>query len=494
MRAVAMVLSAALAIGTVTACAPGESQSRTVHLSAGLTAAIAGGSAKISAAAGPQSSTAALTGHLPVKLLAPAEQVTIHGRLPATGAVLTWHINPRSLPPGITPFVASKDQAAGGWAALPGNYDHRTGTISVRVRADPLLALLGWVPSWLGALFKGLILGIFGLSGSNDYPQCSSYDIAITDRHPAQASVGYCAQPADSSHVLLKLANMRPYPVDVTYPPGTAVSPSVVSRAVVAGPNRAILLGLDHLDGTVPLSAGQTGRVTVSLDGAAAFAGLLLAVQNLADDLAEKLGVDGKRKAILSAIEDTKCFGEAELSLDSVPYPSLDGFEHAGSVITDCVGRALEHSSGALQDVGKGILTLTAVVGDVLFGTWAVIDKLMHTPDHVLTLQRSPSPGQSSPASFPIQYPGDMTLACIQQYGQGTQAQWVDTVSPPAYGVQCFQRNSLLGGLDLTKWCPAAAALHHYSSPAGWYSDNPNRYSAATSTIKPWETWTCNQG
>jgi hypothetical protein len=102
-------------------------------------------------------------------------------------------------------------------------------------------------------------------------------------------------------------------------------------------------------------------------------------------------------------------------------------------------------------------------------------------------------PVESSPASFPIEYPGDMTLACIQQYGSGAQAQWVDTISPPSYGVQCFRAGSLLGGLDLDAWCPAEAALHHFSAPAGWHSDNPYRYSPATSTIKPWQTWRCYQ-
>lgn len=100
---------------------------------------------------------------------------------------------------------------------------------------------------------------------------------------------------------------------------------------------------------------------------------------------------------------------------------------------------------------------------------------------------------QSSPASFPIRYPEDMTLACVHQYGPGAQAQRVDNVQPQSYGVQCFRGGSILGGLDLDAWCPVEAVLHHFSSPTGWHSGNPNRYSSATSTIKPWETWRCYQ-
>lgn len=100
---------------------------------------------------------------------------------------------------------------------------------------------------------------------------------------------------------------------------------------------------------------------------------------------------------------------------------------------------------------------------------------------------------QSSPASFPIRYPEDMTLACAQQYGDGAQARWVDNVQPPSYGVQCFRDGSVLGGLDLDAWCPVEAATHHFRSPTGWHSDNPDRYSSATSTIKPWEMWRCYQ-
>jgi hypothetical protein len=136
--------------------------------------------------------------------------------------------------------------------------------------------------------------------------------------------------------------------------------------------------------------------------------------------------------------------------------------------------------------------TATGFVAAFLGDTSGTLDEVTGASNHVLTVDGTP--GQSSPASFPIQYPGDMTLACIQQYGQGSQARWVDTVSTPSYGVQCFQGSSLLGGLDLDKWCPADAALHHYSSPAGWYSDNPYRYSTATSTIKPWTTWRRYQG
>jgi hypothetical protein len=389
---------------------------------------------------------------------------------------------------GLTPFIAALDQGTGEWTALAGGYNRRTGAISARVSADPVVAPLGWVKSKLLSMLQGAFLSIFGLSGTGTYPQCSSYDVPITDSHPAAASIGFCAQSAGSSQVLVKLASMRPYPVDVTYPAGTSGSPSVLSRLITQNPDQAILSGLDQLDGTLPLNPGESTQITVRLDQAAFLAGIL----GMAETFASLLG--GKAKAVDDALEGAKCMADAMRSLDAVADLTLPDAQDAGSTIMECAGQALGDSKNVAAIIGTAVTLAASVVGQIIFAAWATIDKLIRDSDHVLTVQRPSSPRQRAPASFPIQYPGDMTLACIQQYGQETQARWVDTVSPPSYGVQCFQVNSLLGGLDLTEWCPAEAALHHYSSPAGWYSDNPYRYSAATNAIKPWETWRCYQG
>lgn len=486
MRALVCICTAALLAGMLAACSASPRQDTTVTLAHGLTITQMG-TAKVATEVSPPSVTAALTRRLPVRLLAPAERVSFAGKLPSRGAVLTWRINRKMLAPGVTPFIAALDQATGQWRALPGGYNSRADTISARVPADPVVAPLGWVKSQLLSMLQGAFLSIFGLSGTGTYPQCSSYDVPITDSHPAAASIGFCAQPAGSSQVLVKLASMRPYPVDVTYPAGTRVSPSVLSRFIIQNPDQAILSGLDHLDATVPLNPGRSTRITVSLDKPAFLAGIL----GMAETFASLLG--GKAKAVDDALEGAKCMADAMRKLNSVADLTLPDAQEAGATIMECAGQALGDSKDVAAIIATAVIAGASVVGQVIFAAWETIDKLIGDSDHVLTVQRPSSPGQSSPASFPIQYPGDMTLACTQQYGQGSQARWVDTVSPPSYGVQCFQGSSLLGGLDLDQWCPAEAALHHYSSPAGWYSDNPYRYSAATSTIKPWTTWRCYQ-
>jgi hypothetical protein len=487
MRALASILTTALVAGMLAACSASQPQDTTVSLAHGLTITLHGGTAKVAAEASLASVTTALTRRLPVRLLAPPERVIFAGKLPTRGAVLTWRINRKMLAPGVTPFIAALDQATGQWTALPSGYNGRAGTISARVFADPVVAPLGWIKSQLLSMLRGAFLSIFGLSGTGTYPQCSSYDVSITDSHPTAASIGFCAQLAGSSQVLVKLASMRPYPVDVTYPAGTSVSPSVLSRLIIQNRDQAILSGLDDLDATLPLNPGESTQLTVRLDKPAFLAGIL----GVAETFSSLLG--GKVKAIDNALESAKCMADAMHGLNSAADLTLPDAQDAGSTIMECAGQALGDSKNVAAIIGAAVTLGASAVGQVIFAAWATVDKLIRDSDHVLTVQRPPSPSQSSPASFPIQYPGDMTLACIQQYGQGAQARWVDTVSPPSYGVQCFQANSLLGDLDLNKWCPAEAALNHYSSPAGWYSDNPYRYSAATDTIKPWETWRCYQ-
>lgn len=395
MRTLAATLAAALVAGLVVACSASQSHDATTTLARGLTVTVHGGTPKIAAQARPISVTAALVRQVPVKLLAPAEQVTITGKLPAEGALLKWHVNPKALAPGVTPFVAALDQQTGQWTVLPGSYDRKSGVVSARIPADPVVALLGWIGSRILSMLQGAILSIFGLSGTGVYPQCSSYDVPITDSHPAEASIGFCAQPAGSSHALVKLASMRPYPVDVTYPAGTSVSPSVLSRIIVPGPGRAILTGLDHLDAVLPLSPGNNTQITVRLDGAALAAGLV----GVAETLASKLG--GKPKAILDAFESAKCFAHAIGVLDSSTDPTLADAQDAGSTILECAGQALGNSKNVAAMVGTAVIFAASLAGDAIFAAWGIIDKLMRNSDHVLTVQRS-APATSCPSATVI--------------------------------------------------------------------------------------------
>lgn len=99
----------------------------------------------------------------------------------------------------------------------------------------------------------------------------------------------------------------------------------------------------------------------------------------------------------------------------------------------------------------------------------------------------------TSPRSFPIRYPQDMTLACANQYGKPSRARHLVGLTPPSYSVQCFRDGSQQGGLNLTVWCPVEAKLHHFRSPTGWRAYNRYRYSTVTSAVKPWRTWYCHR-
>jgi hypothetical protein len=102
------------------------------------------------------------------------------------------------------------------------------------------------------------------------------------------------------------------------------------------------------------------------------------------------------------------------------------------------------------------------------------------------------SPAWTSPASFRITYPADMTIACAQQFGQGAYAQLANE-DPPSYDVVCIYNGSAHTGLDLDEFCPWLARHEHYRSPNGpdgWWSGNPKR-SDANISDRPWLDWRC---
>ncbi len=123
-----------------------------------------------------------------------------------------------------------------------------------------------------------------------------------------------------------------------------------------------------------------------------------------------------------------------------------------------------------------------------------------HAAAHVpVVLPASPSPSSSpqsvpwtSPASFPISYPQDMTVACAQQFGQGSYAQLANE-NPPSYDIVCVSGGTAYSGLDLDAFCPWLAQRDHYLSPApapGWWSGNPERFDTNTSD-QSWLDWRC---
>ena len=111
---------------------------------------------------------------------------------------------------------------------------------------------------------------------------------------------------------------------------------------------------------------------------------------------------------------------------------------------------------------------------------------------------RSPSPSNSpqsvppwtSPASFALTYPHDMTTACVQQYDDSGASAQLTSTAVPSYDVVCVQGGADLGGLDLDSFCSWLAQQDHYQSPDGWWSGNPERFDTNTSD-QPWLDWRC---
>jgi hypothetical protein len=117
---------------------------------------------------------------------------------------------------------------------------------------------------------------------------------------------------------------------------------------------------------------------------------------------------------------------------------------------------------------------------------------ILHIGPSASPVQTQAPSGWKSPASFPIRYPRDMTLACVEQHGHSAHAHLVDA-SPPSYRVRCIKNGKNLSGLNLNKFCPRLARLDHYRSPngpKGWWSGNPKRFDRNMSD-KPWRHWRC---
>jgi hypothetical protein len=143
------------------------------------------------------------------------------------------------------------------------------------------------------------------------------------------------------------------------------------------------------------------------------------------------------------------------------------------------------------------VLAALALVGwGVVAGIGALISWVPPGGTHAVASSQSSNPGNSaqsvpwtSPASFAISYPDDMTTACVQQYGPGASAQLI-TTSVPSYDVVCVQDGSSVGGLDLDSFCTWLAQQDHYQSSSGWWAGNSERFDMNTSD-QPWLAWQC---
>jgi len=323
--------------------------------------------------------------------LAPAERLVAAGRLPPGGAVLTFHVDPREVKQGARPFLASLDPGTGQWMPVPSRYDPATSAISARVTHFSVWAPFSWVNSQIAAMAKGALLSIFGFGGTGGYPQCDNYDVTVTDSHPGGTSVGACAQTVADGKVEVRLGNIRPYLLDVTYPyapdGGSSVktqSPDLFVRlwTAGAGDGHVLLPGFGSADIDFPLSPGDSAQLTTRLDGEAFRAAMLESAVRVAVQLG------GKAKQIIDALDKASCALDY-LHLGAASTLTEQNAEDFGSTAFECVSSVLPESAGL---VATAITLAASVIVDAISASWAIIDNALGDAQHVLTVQVSACP------------------------------------------------------------------------------------------------------
>ena len=335
-------------------------------------------------------------------MLAPAEHVTAAGKLAAgSNAVLTFYVK---APAGTTPFLASLDEATGQWVPAPSSYDPRTGAVSARVPHFSVWAPLDWISSEVLSFLKGAFLSTFGFGSFGAYPQCGSYDVAVTDSHPAGAAIGACAQMAGDGEATVRLANIRPYMVDVTYPYSQASGPSGLGGSHVtydqadpfvqlwtanAAKGEFLLSGFGDADINLPLPHPVT--ITTRLDGEAFQAAML--------ELAIRTAAHLTRKAsdMVRSLDQLACgYNLLVQALHAGLTPKWA--EGSGAAAFGCVAAFLKKESQPDLLVG-GVTLAAAMIVSVISAGWSVIDSAMGNADHVLTVTppatASPQPSSS---------------------------------------------------------------------------------------------------
>jgi hypothetical protein len=357
---------------------------------------LAGGRVTIESPVGParvsgRESPAHLADHPWLRQLAASEKIIVTGRLAKAGMTVTFHLRSRALPAGTIPFLARRDPQTGRWIPLPSSYHRPAGTITALITRPATVAPLAWFPSALTALVKGAVLGMFGFGGTGSYPECSTYDITVTDSHPgSHPAVGTCAQSSGTGRAQVKIADLRPYPLDVSYPytpPGpdgtagstatTSSSDALVTLWTLGTPAGHVLLpGFGNTDITIPLAAGATAQITSSLDGPAFEAAMI----NVALHLADELGA--APKYVVKALDAANCardyFHVATAATLTEPVA-----ENAASTALECVSVALK---GHLAVVAAGVTLAATLIVTVISATWALIDTALGQATHTLTV------------------------------------------------------------------------------------------------------------
>lgn len=365
-----------------------------------VTVAVPAGSARVSGRGSP----ARQADHPWLRQLAASEKVMVTGRLAKAGLTVTFHLRPRGLPAGAVPFLARQDPQTGRWIPLPSHYRRRAGTVAARITGPAVVAPLAWYINGLTALVKGAVLGMFGFGGTGSYPECSSYDITVTDSHPAShPAIGTCAQSSGPGRAEIKLADLRPYPLDITYPytrPGPDGAPGSSATTTSSGllvtlwtlgtPHGHVLVpGFGSTDITISLAAGATAQITSSLDRPAFNAAMLDVGLHLADTLG------AAPEFVVKALDAADCARDY-FRVSSAGTLTEPVAEDAGDTALKCVSAAL---TGTAAIVAAGVTIAASLVVAVISTAWALIDTALGQATHTLTVH---NPATTCPSAAAV--------------------------------------------------------------------------------------------
>ena len=442
-RAMAAGLALALSAGTLAACsgAPpaGASKTRTVAVTKDVTVTWPAGSPTsglpVVTARSEPGATAVLTRRLliggrslpgAVSVLAPAQHLIASGRLPRGGAVLSFHVRPGSVPPGASPFLATLDTATGQWIPVASTYDAAAGVVSAHIAHFSIWAPLDWVKSAVAAVLKGALESLFSLGGSGAPPDCSGSAITVTDSRPG-SGVGACAQSDGTGRALAKIADQRPYPLDLLYQPGAQVDVPSTDLFTQLGEDlnnlsstwhdRVLLPGGAEADATVALPAGQRAEFVTEMDSEAYLGSILgIGIQVLA----KMLGGWEKQLAQqeLDALGKATCLRDAVRTAQTATL-SLGTAESLGSVAFECLAAVAKGFSGAAFTVASIAASLAT---ELVAGIWGTLDSILGNSHHLITLQAMAPVTVYIAAGQYIYGPALYRPATAQISGDGTYA------------------------------------------------------------------------
>jgi hypothetical protein len=283
MKILAAVLAVALACAGLEACSEGPPRDRHVALARDLVVTLPPGSPHVTAR-----QVHAATGSPLARPLAPAEHVAAGGRFGGQ-AVLTFHVGHVS----GRPFLAWLDGAT--WVPVASTYNPKAGTVSAVVSHFSTWAPFTWVVSQIQQWVKSEIGNVLGVGTATD-PRCGTSGATVTDSNPSHHTIGACAEPAQAAApgtMIAQVANLRAYPVDLSYPASAnglcgeygrcvQVKPEAnawlkVGAALSPGKDKILLPGSGTATVITAVPRGQPTMLTTAVDEPAMFMAFLQA-------------------------------------------------------------------------------------------------------------------------------------------------------------------------------------------------------------------------